>query len=231
MINLETKTSYHVFDEHGMLCIPSDQSWEKRSWWKKLWDLILKRIWIPTWSNKSWRDSIGRTVLAWIAYGKPKELAEALYCCHTDRLYRHPKYEEQSSRDHWSYYIIFRFLKGYWFNEFIKKVPRMRGLNSWMKALTGNKRAEFWYYTLAIPGARIGNGFLRACRWAGRISPEFTNHGWLLIGNTYLHNRTLWQKAWAWIIGKIIPAYSLHNKAWQIYVCLLYTSPSPRDRS
>ena len=110
-LNLTNKTAYHQFDEFGMLCIPSDQSWEKRSWWKKLWDKILKRIWIPTWSNKSWRDSIGRTVLAWIAYGKPKELGEALEQClslwkYTERTYRYKlvrhirHYREKSSRDH-----------------------------------------------------------------------------------------------------------------------------------
>ena len=231
MINLETKTSYHVFDEHGMLCIPSDQSWEKRSWWKKLWDLILKRIWIPTWSNKSWRDSIGRTVLAWIAYGNNRLLIGLRDCLITNVfknewiLYRHPNEAEHASRDHWSYFIIINLMVAKTpehFASFIKKVPRMRGLNSWMKALTGNKRAEWWYYTLAIPGAMLGNWWLRKCRKWGRISSELHHMDWMY--NTYkngkyiIENRTTWQKLWAWIIFTSMPAYALHNKAWQIYV-------------
>ena len=94
----------------------------------------------------------------------------------------------------------------------------MRGLNSWMKALTGNKRAEWWYYTLAIPSERIRNGFLRFLRWAGKIKPEWHNVEWTIWGNEMLRHRTPWQKLWAWIIFTSMPAYALHNKAWQIYV-------------
>ena len=229
-LNLTNKTAYHQFDEFGMLCIPSDRSWEKRSWWKKLWDKILKREWMPSWKNESWKDSIGRTVLAWIAYGMPEELDKALDECldeHTEddiyKLHRHPYNKELASRDHWSYFIIQSYLnvstKTWLINSIEDKaIPSMRGMNLWMNALTGDKRAEWWYYFWAIPGAYIGNCFLRFCRWAGRISPELSNHGWLLIGNTYLHNRTRLQKLWAWIIFTSMPAYALHNKAWQIYV-------------
>ena len=233
MINLETKTAYHVFDEFGMLCIPSDQSWESRSWWKKLWDKILKREWTPTWSNKSWRDSIGRTVLAWIAYGGPDSLAFPLEQCwipswrkKTGKLFRHFAHDERASRDHWSYFIIYRVLSDmdapHLIKNFMDYIPRMRGLNSWMKALTGNKRAEWWYYTLAIPGAMLGNWWLRKCRKWGRISPELHHMDWMY--NTYkngkyiINNSTPWQKLWAWIIFTSMPAYALHNKAWQIYI-------------
>ena len=94
----------------------------------------------------------------------------------------------------------------------------MRGMNLWMKSLTGNKRAEWWYYFWAIPGARLGNAWLRFCRWAGRIKPERNNKEWLINWTTILPNRTKWQRLWAWIIFIIIPAYPLHNKAWQIFV-------------
>ena len=235
MLNLNSKTSYHVFDEYGMLIIPNNQSWEKRSWWEKIWDRILKREWIPTWSNESWRDSVGRTVLAWIAYGRSKELQEAIEKCYNPKyplakysLRRHPFWQDCASRDHWSYFIIYRRLRSddYWFQCFALSIPRMRGMNYWMKALAGNKRAEWLYYTLYIPGAYLGNWWLRFCRWEGRISEEFDNRIWMswdiyagcLVCEDILSSHTPWQKLWSWIIFTSMPAYALHNKAWQIFV-------------
>ena len=209
MINLETKTALHYFDEFGMLVVKGDE--------------------------RSWRDSIGRTVLAWIAYGKPDELEMPIDSCmkpggHYWQLYRHPAYSEKSSRDHWSYFIIFDKLSDrsdeHDLRTLIYNTPPMRGLNSWMKALTGNKRAEWWYYFWAIPGARLGNWWLRKCRKWGRIWPEEDNRVWLgshptqpgVPGYLILSERTPWQKLWAWIIFTSMPAYALHNKAWQIRV-------------
>jgi len=210
MLNLTNKTAYHQFDEHGMLIVPTDEL--------------------------SWKDSVGRTTLAWIAYERPVELVKSLDDCmdfnrkkHKWEVFRHPEHKEKSSRDHWSYMLIhLKLYNPYWLKEVVewKFIPRMRGMNLWMKSLTGNKRAEWWYYFWAIPFARIGNGFLRFCRWVGRIGPERCNNWWihnkyysdLTGGGAILYNRTKWQKAWAWIIFQIIPAYPLHNKAWQIYV-------------
>jgi len=235
MLNLEAKNTYHIFDSHGMLIIPSDK--------------------------ESWRDSLGRTVLAWIAYGKPVELVIALGKCanvydeyklgdsipqilishrisagYTDvkkiKLLRHPAHKEEASRDHWSYFIIFEKFIGkniIPFKRFIKKVPFMRGLYLWMHSLTENKLAEFLYYLIYIPGALIGNIWLKLCRWIGGIRPERKNTTWIFggsypdydnlsVGQIILNRRTKWQKLWAWIIFKTIPAYALHNKAWQIYV-------------
>ena len=195
-LNLTNKTAYHQFDEFGMLIVPSDEL--------------------------SWRDSLGRTILAGLAYGFTTEIKRSINSCYLGgRLYRHPGFNEESSRDHWSYFIMFRKLitkDATQFLNFIDRVPRMRGLNLWMNALTGDKRAEWWYYTLAIPGAYIGNWWLRKCRKWGRISLEMSNRLWLSLGNFRLSNRTRWQKLWAWIIFQSMPAYALHNKAWQIYV-------------
>lgn len=208
-LNLEIKTTYHQFDSYGMLLVKDDPD--------------------------SWKDSIGRTVLAWIAYGKPKELYESLEQClylwkYTEKTYRyelvrHPKhYREKSSRDHWSYFIIYRVLSD---GITFKWIPRMRGMNSWMKSLTGNKLAERLYYMLYIPLARLGNVWLRICRWVGRINEEYSNNWWIkkippkhieTIGEDRLSKRTKWQKLWAWIIFKTIPCYPLHNRGWQLYV-------------
>ncbi len=244
-LNLKADKTFFQFDKFGMLIVPSDQSWEKRSWWKKLWDKILKREWIPTWKNESWKDSLGRTVFAWIAYGRPKELISSLDSCLQYNfqkkkwyLKRHPDYDELASRDHWSYFIIYRtfyFKDLEDFQSFAKDIPRMRGMNFWRKALMGNKMAEWWYYTLYIPGVRIGNMWLKFCRWVGEIQPERDNNWWIDIYDLHhnfdaskpayiynwesvLHERIRWQKLWAWIIFQTIPAYPFHNKGWQLYV-------------
>ena len=239
MINLEAKNTYHVFDEFGMLVIPSDQSWEKRSWWKKLWDKILKREWIPTWSNKSWMDSLGRIILAGLAYGFTREIIKAIESCYRNGiLYRHPDHDEVASRDHHSYFYIYRKFTGQPLPDF----PSMRGMNLWMKSLMDNKRAEWFYYAIYIPGAYLGNGWLKFCRrWmnfggCGLLTTwnqdEATNEWWIREFQTWesgycetitnglnlQRNRTKWQNLWGRIIGTTIPAYALHNKAWQIYV-------------
>ena len=240
-LNLDAKETFHVFDKYGMLCIPSD--------------------------DLSWKDSLGRTVLAWIAYERPIELLIAIGQCAgiTDndysresrlitlidhrillgyspgkiKLKRHPAYDEKASRDHWSYFIIFSKLIGSNpepFREFIKRVPRMRGMNLWRKALAGNKRAEWWYYFWQIPGAYLGNAWNRLIMLIGGAGPERTNEWWIerpegraTNGELLQRSLTKWQKFWLhglkykWKGEKrtlefLIPVYSLHNKAWQLYI-------------
>jgi hypothetical protein len=67
--------------------------------------------------------------------------------------------EEFASRDHWSYFIQYKknTLTEEQFADFISKVPRMRGMNLWMKTMKGNKWGEWWFYTLFNPGAYLGN--------------------------------------------------------------------------
>jgi len=225
-LNLQSKTSYHQFDSAGMLIIPSDQSWEKRSWWKKLWDWILKRDWQPTWSDKSWMDSLGRLILAGFAYGFIPEIINAIESCyHNGKLYRHPDHNDLASRDHHSYFYIYRKYTGQPLPDF----PRMRGMDLWMKSLAGNKNAIARYYFWNIPGARMGNFWLKTLRWIGNIRTELDNKEWCFVetdandkymttGKRIQQNRTQWQKLWSWIIFQTIPAYPLHNKGWQLYV-------------
>ena len=208
MINLEAKNTHVVFDEYGMAVVKGD--------------------------SLSWRDSIGRTVLCWIAYDKPDKLANGLNdCFHWSqkghKLYRHPDSEELSSRDHWSYFIIHKYLDDncHWFDNLIKYAPRMRGMNLWMKSLTGKKgflgiKSISWYYFWNIPFAYIGNAWLWFSRKAGKIRPERENNEWCwgntIQGNYVQRLATKRQKLWGWIILNTIPAFSLHIKAWQIYV-------------
>jgi len=230
MLNLKAENSHYIFDFAGMLVVPSDQSWEKRSLWKRLWDWILKRAWTPkNLGDLSWKDSIGRTVLAIIAYGFVVELANGIYRCFKDgKLYRHPDHNILASRDHHSYFLIYnKLFCPADFDKFIKQMPRMRGMNLWMKSLTGNRTSEFFYYSVQIPGAYLGNWWLKFCRWVGDISRETSNGWWVskqwvdsheTCGEVLQLTRTTWQKLWGWIIFQTIPAYPLHNKAWQIYV-------------
>ena len=224
MLNLKAENSHYIFDFAGMLVVPSDQSWEKRSLWKRLWDWILKRAWTPTWSNKSWMDSLGRLILAGFAYGFIPEIVKAIESCFKNgKLYRHPDHDELASRDHHSYFYIYRKYTG----QELPKFPRMRGMNLWMKSLTGIRTYEFFYYSVQIPGAYLGNWWLKFCRWVGDISRETSNGWWVskqwvdsheTCGEVLQLTRTTWQKLWGWIIFQTIPAYPIHNKAWQIYV-------------
>jgi len=213
MLNLQSKDTFYVFDEWGMLTVKSDAL--------------------------SWRDSIGMTVCAWIAYGRPEELRLAVKKCWylPDAkwiLYRHPKYKEEASRDHYSYALIMEKL--FCGNALIYGLPRLRGMNLWMRSITGNKLAEWMYYTLYIPGARLGNVWNRLIMWIGKAGPERTNEWWIGYEDK-IHNRgtnlqihfTKWQKFWLYgprfkLFGKeyhieiLVPAYPLHNKGWQLYV-------------
>jgi len=219
-LNLNSTNTHVVFDEYGMALVKGDEL--------------------------SWRDSIGRTVLCWLAYEGPIKLLSALDDCmyfinseQRFQLYRHPEHKELSSRDHWSYYIICEKLAdrdSMSFINFMNYVPRMRGLNLWMKSLAGNKRAEWWYYFWNLKFARIGNFWLKFVRKVGNISNEKSNEWWITIwdefhapcraskpfripnGSQLRHFRTPWQNFWGKVILWTIPAFALHIKAWQIYV-------------
>jgi len=166
-LNTDIQTTYHYVDEHGMMLVKGD--------------------------DKSWRDSIGRNVLCLLTYLKDSNAAvliQGLESCMVDGiLSRHPDHPEvKNSRDHWSYYIMYKRLCSldYEFIDFIDTVPRMSGLYNWMYALSGSKYDGLGYYAVQIPGAWLGN---------------------------------IWNKVIRAIRARelLIPTYSLHNKAWQIY--------------
>jgi hypothetical protein len=179
----------------------------------------------------SWKDSMGRTVLTWIAHDMPEELEAAIESClsfdlkdNRYRLRRHPGIWEKTSRDHWSYFIIFRKLKyeDWEFKKFVKKIPSMRGMNLWVKSLAGNKSAERWYYRWAIPEAWLTNRWNKFVRVIGFIYPERSNYWWIdqydekrNNGQVLQDSVTEWQKWWA---RKLIPLYPVHVKGWQLFV-------------
>ena len=133
-LNFDTQASYYVFDYIGMLLVLMD--------------------------SESWKDSLGRTILTWLAHNRDERLTQGIDACLFKQknqkkytLLRHPLRTEKSSRDHWSYFIIYKKLSSSAedFKNFIKDVPRMRGMNYWMKAVAGSKFHEWLYYTLYIP--------------------------------------------------------------------------------
>jgi len=189
------------------------------------WNLLL-----VTNDDASWKDAIGRTFEYWYANGQDKNSPVAIgirNCAYPDgyklRLKRHPGHAEKSSRDHWSYYIMFMkmVLPEEEFNAAIKTIPRMRGMNLWKKTLTGNKWAEWWYYTIFNPGAWIGNQWNNLITDIGNLGAEKSNHWWIEHpegqefnnGNTYVKTNTRWQN---FIRGALIPLYPIQNRAWQL---------------
>jgi len=206
MLNLEAKNTHYVFDAKGYPVVKGDL--------------------------KSINDCCGRLVLMGICYGFTPEIIEkleALLIKHKgrERIIRHPDNPVISSRDHHSYFCIYRVFTG----QPVPDFPKMRGMNQWMRILRGKKNS---YYFWQIPGAYLSNWWLRSCRQAGRIRSERDNNEWITevdtniindfsrytgtIGGWILKCRTPWQKFWANVIFITIPAYPLHNKGWQLYV-------------
>ena len=205
---------------------------------------------------KSWRDAIGRLMEYLYAHGKLNEVNHALEaCCRLTKtgyvLVRHPalwnvydkmgdpypeeyEYDEFdemfASRDHWSYFIQYKknTLSTEEFIEFMKLVPRMRGMNLWMGTMTGDKFSEWWFYTLFTPGAYLGNIVSNLITWIGRLGPEESIHWWISIYSSDTHvdsdnrgtlmqrNLTHWQKWWrkAWVT--LTPFYPIQNRGWQL---------------
>ena len=195
MLNLKTKDTYQYFDEHGMCLVKGDPL--------------------------SWRDSIGRTVLAGIAYGFTPELVKGLEDCIYVRsdgkfgLWRHPVHGvgKDISRDHWSYYIMYKYLTStrQGFLAFTWSVTDLPGLNMWRFALAGSKAHEWLYYAVQIPGAVLGVIYNKIISFIGGINTvaECHQYGW------YTPKLSKWQRFWRKLL---LPTYALHNKAWQVYL-------------
>ncbi len=208
------------------------------------WGMLL-----VTGDPKSWRDAIGR-LMEWLyAHDKLNEKNEALEGClmlvnGKYVLIRHPLFwiegqttntfdpneyqydkegEEFASRDHWSYFI--QYYKNTRteeeFADFISKVPRMRGMNLWMKTMKGSKWHQWWFYTIFNPGALLGNIVSNLITWIGRLGPEESIHWWIEgsnpnKGTEMLYNLSKWQKWWQRIFTIITPFYPIQNRGWQL---------------
>jgi len=178
-------------------------------------------------------NCVGTLVCIGLANGFSIRIVKALEQCFVDgRVIRHPTKPVTSSRDHHSYFCIYRKFTG-------QEVPifrRLRGMNLWMRSITGNKLSEWMYYTIYIPGARLGNAWNRLIMRIGKAGPERTNEWWITRpgggatnGELLQRSLTRWQKFWLYgprfkLFGKechieiLVPAYPLHNKGWQLYV-------------
>ena len=133
-----------------------------------------------------------------------------------------------ASRDHWSYFI--QYYKNTYsaedFADFITKVPRMRGMNLWMKTLTGSKWHQWWFYTIFNFGALLGNVVSNLITWIGGLGPEESIYWWiepvgnvdasLNKGTAMLWMLSKWQKFWrkAWVT--LTPFYPIQNRGWQL---------------
>ncbi len=201
-LDLNTKETYQQFDQHNMCVIKGDE--------------------------RSWRDSVGRNYLCWLAYDRDPKLARALGNCVSFWdghwvLHRHPGVVPEDgsptniSRDHWSYFLQFKRLTSSdaAYKAFISRVPHMFGVYSWMWALAGDKFHTWWYYNIEILGARLGvlwNNIIRAIAFIP-MGPEHSQHDWDRIGTSVQKNLSKWTKFWRKLL---LPHYALHNKAWQV---------------
>ena len=159
-------------------------------------------------------------------------------------LYQYDKEgEEFASRDHWSYFIQYykNTRTDAEFTDFISKVPRMRGMNLWMKTLTGSKWHQWWFYTIFNFGALLGNVVSNLITWIGRLGPEESIHWWIELdksskymndvykkapggvpfnlsnnGTEMQKELTRWQKRWQRIWVVLTPFYPIQNRGWQL---------------
>jgi hypothetical protein len=210
---------YHYFDAAGMPVIKGD--------------------------IKSYLDSLGRLILMWIAYGFPTELENTIETClqygkKYYELHRHPWTWDKTSRDHWSYFVIYRYFLTIkkdqegkpisdepFFYSFLSEIPRMRGITPWIRTLTGSRKAQRRYFRWQIPGARLGNAVYKILYFLGDFEQAPTLEEWtapapwnkdITLGHYIQINRTPWQRFIVNTALAIIPAYPLHNKAWQLFV-------------
>ena len=194
----------------------------------------------PDWSDDEWYyNVIDTTVEFWMLLDpRDKSINGGLDAClwlderGRFQLKRHPDYPEAASRDNWTMFYIYRYyartpegvpLMGS-FRFLVKNSPRMRGMQLWKKALAGSGHAEWWYYTLNIPGARIGNVIWKTLKFLGIFSKEYERTEWNEYGVALQKSMTGYQK---WIRRRMmdmVPAFALYKKAWQLYVM----PPDPR---
>jgi len=200
MLDFKDQNLYHIFED-GLAVVKGDA--------------------------ESWQDSIGRTILMWLAYNKDPRLELGLESCIQFEdpfwvLYRHPRvigvedYKNDISKDHWSYFLIYRSLKDPQdkFIDFIYDVPLKFGLKLWVSALAGDEGAAESYYFFQIIGARLGNSWNKFWRGVGNIGKEYSNADWDKLGNIIQLNLSRRQKLFRKFL---IPTYPLHNKGWQLY--------------
>jgi hypothetical protein len=188
--------------------------------YKDKWGLILVKG-----DHTSYRDCMGRNFEDEVPDFELGYVSEAMESClwrngNKWGLKRHPEYDEETSRDHWSYFIMYRkaTMAPFAFKKFIKDVPRMRGMNLWKKSLKGNKWAQWWYYTIFNPGARIGNALDTLITRFGNLGPEESLQWWVAgyNGDKMLMNLTPWQEAWRSLWQLVIPFFPTQNRAWQL---------------
>jgi hypothetical protein len=121
-------------------------------------------------------------------------------------------------------------IRNIFFDDFVKDIPYMRGINIWVKALQEDKKSLRRYYAWAIFGAILRTWWNGRITKIGFIGQERSNEWWIeaeellvledsYVGLTNGHdlqiNLTRWQKFWRKLL---VPVYTLHNKGWQLFV-------------
>lgn len=176
-----------------------------------------------------WFNVIDRTVEFWMLLDPSlptltSGLDDCLYLDERGRfaLKRHPDFDEAASRDNWTMFFVYRFLrltgegipmKGS-FHFLVKNSPRHRGMQLWKRALAGHSDAAWWYYFWNIPGARIRNFVWKTLKWIGGFGPELTREEFISDPPFV----DLYQEGIRKIMLNLVPAFALYKKAWQLFV-------------
>ena len=191
---------------------------------------------INSWdTNDGKGDSIGRTVLGYIAYGDRSLMKSVMNCfmkipCPELKAmkrgyywhgYRYPDYwEDDLSRDHLSYTIIGlkyvganKLLKDFVLNQrwrISKKYTFSADLWLWSRGVIGKKWARALYYIVMIPMMTGAVLWSRALYWLGAFGGEMHQDDFRPsspedLTKVQLKCRKL-----------MFPTYALHNLAWQL---------------
>ena len=201
LFNPDVKDTYYYVDDAGMVCTLGH--------------------------DDTWRDSVGRTFLAWIAYGA-NSLMDAIVKCtdyHDDgsfTFHRHPvKRSDDMSRDHVTYTLLAMKFHDREKLELLVKGLKWRISDKftftidswfWMKSLTGSLSYRFLFYLVSIPilifNIIYDKIWFRLCGIGKELhhtefTPEPNGDKSKIIQKGSL---------------SIYPMYALHILSWQLFV-------------
>ena len=177
--------------------------------------------------EESWKDSVGRTALGFIAYGD-KKFFKAVNKC-SNKMVRHPDHPPGDiSRDHVNYmFIMWQYMWQYGLDWCLSltaraNVYKMRNKLKWKLSEDHNMTIDMWLWIQALCHKHV-TLFYVVCIILHLLNLWWNNVCWILgwfsleeDQNTYISvEPSRWKK---FISKKMYPMYSLHNFAWQLYV-------------
>jgi hypothetical protein len=213
-LNIDNRKTYHIFDVFTGLMRNQDEA--------KNPDLL-----------KAHGDGIGHTVDAFLAYGY-KPFVDAVKHCFKEEVdekgsfiqgYRSPYHfgiePNTMSRDHIINALVLMKLEDKVFLKKLSKKLRWKisdrysfTIDSWlwMKGISGNKLAMFFYYVIDIPFLLFSVIWNKIIYKLGKFGKEVPQDEFVLVPEDDISDK---KKK----LRKLVyPMYALHQKAFQLYV-------------